>query len=148
MNKFVTTIQKHQTPERRKYLRVCDALAMRIEGAESTTITPLSTTLTHVVNLSVKGLSFTTDRKLVAGEQLRLTMRLGSDLTTVSIRGIVLSVQQKASKTGKKHFLARIAFDQVSEDTKRLLEQHIDRIRAITQRSSRAYTPVKTTMAS
>ncbi len=113
--------------EKRKHRRVSDAMALRVENAQTAIgYTPLDEQLTHVVNFSCGGLCFLHESKLPKGELLLITMRLGSEQRTVSIRAEVISSEEATRHAGNKKFTSRVKFIDVDKTADDLLHQHLN----------------------
>ena len=113
--------------EKRQNKRVSDALALRVENAQSAMgYAPLDEKLTHVVNFSCGGLCFLHESKLTEGEMLLLTMRLGPEQTTVSVRAQVITSDEESRHSGNKKFSSRVKFVDVNKAADVLLLEHLN----------------------
>lgn len=112
--------------EKRKTRRVSDAMALRVENAsEAIGHAPLDTTPTHVVNISTGGLRFLHEKNLPPSESLLVTLCLGPQKETVSLRAEVISSVEATNQSGNKRYNSRVKFKNVDKAALALLDQHI-----------------------
>ena len=113
--------------EKRQNKRVSDALALRVENAQTAMgHAPLDEKLTHVVNFSCGGLCFLHESKLPEGGLLLLTMRLGPGQKTVSVRAQVIASDEAPRHAGNKKFTSRVKFIDVDKIADGLLLEHLN----------------------
>lgn len=140
MTKATTSAPRNIQSDRRKSLRVSDALAMRVEHANNTNHTaPLGTNPTHVVKLSNAGLHFQHEQRLPTDGKILLTMCLGPQCQTVSLTAKVLSSTEVKDTTGVSRFDARVQFTGIDNQSLSLLDQHIEYVLQQTSSNCRVY---------
>lgn len=126
--------------EKRQHKRVSDALALRVENAQAAMgHAPLDEQPTHVVNFSCGGLCFLHESKLAKDELLLLTMRLGPEHTTVSVRAQVISSEDSPRASGNKKFTSRVKFVDVDKKADDLLLQHLNYVLEQTSKHRKEY---------
>lgn len=115
--------------ERRKYPRISDAIALRLES-EQTTSAPLNSTPTHVVKMSCGGLRFAHNTTIEAGTSINLCMHLPSSGKTINVASRVISSGEEKSTiyTGSKReqYYVQVEFQNVDQSVQQLLADHID----------------------
>jgi len=114
--------------ERRKYPRVSDAVALRLDEQHSDLEIPLDPNPTHIVKISCGGMRFLHNSQIDAGTDLCISMYLSSSQLTVQLNSRVISSgEDNTSAKGKSesHFV-QVEFQNINTDTKQLLEDHID----------------------
>lgn len=116
--------------ERRKYPRVSDAIALRLNAEPST---PLNPTPTHVVKMSCGGLRFVHNEAIDAGTTVNLCMHLASSDQTIHIASrVVSSGEEKTTSAKGKKYCVQVEFQDVDQPVRHLLANHINYVIAKT----------------
>lgn len=126
--------------EKRRTRRISDAMALRVEHAnDAIGHAPLDTTPTHVVNISTGGMRFLHETPLPSSEPLLVTMCLGPQMETVSLRAVVISSLEARNHLGNKRYNARVKFLNVDKTAQNLLDQHINYVLSQTYKNCREF---------
>lgn len=87
---------------------------------------PKPTRTTRVVKLSTCGMRFSCASRLPAEETLQLSMQLGPNRKEVSVNAEVATCTENAGATADSRYATRLIFKDLDNQTRALLEQHID----------------------
>ncbi len=125
MNKVVPISSAPLNGDRRKYPRVSDAIALRLNDSEPDASTPLDSTPTHIVKLSCGGLRFLHDEPIEANTAVLLSLHLPGTGKTVHLNSRVISSGEEKSRTAMRYFV-QVEFQNPDTQTRQQLKDHIE----------------------
>lgn len=119
--------------ERRSYRRLSDAIAMHIdvkEAANQSDFEPADVPdhPTHVVSLSPSGMKFYHTEPFEDGTRVSVTMRLFPKKNVLELDALVLRAGEDEKRSKNDRFFASLAFENVSEDARSVLLEHIEQV--------------------
>lgn len=120
-----------KTEERRGYRRISDAIGLRVDALDAANENDIEPTdmpdyPTHVVSLSPNGLKCYHVEPFNDGDQLRLTMRLFPEQTVIEVDVTVVNAGEDRTRSKNDRFFAGMSFDNMSDETRQILLDHID----------------------
>ncbi len=128
--------------ERRKYPRISDAIALRLNSDPSEMLDPSPT---HVVKLSCGGLRFAHNTSIDAETNIKLCMHLPSSDQTIHLAGrVITSGEEKSASftgTNTKRYSVQVEFVDVDQQSHQLLADHVDYVLGKTGLSHRLAVP-------
>ena len=128
--------------ERRKYPRISDAIALRLDGNPAE---PLNSVPTHVVKMSCGGLRFVHKTAIDTDTNVQLCIHLPSSDKTIHIASRVVSSGEEKSdvfaSTKSKRYYVQVEFLNIDQNVHQLLADHVDYVLSKTGMSHRVAIP-------